>query len=304
MTPRISICVVGSANIDLTFRTSRFPRPGETLTGRSLHQGLGGKGANQAVAAARLGAEVTFIACTGRDGFGAEAIRQYQADGIRTDFVRQVDNQPTGTAAILVDDHAENCIVVIPGANQMLSEADIRSASRVIECSDAVLCQLETPLPATLQAFRIARGAKKLTVLTPAPMQPLPDQLLHLCDLCIPNRTEINHLVGHEVNNVDDAIDAARLLLRDRGVGSVAVTMGRDGAVIVDKTVAAHIPAVQVDAIDTTGAGDAFTAALAVFCCEGLTLLEAARKASLVAAITVTRVGTHPTFPRRDEISD
>ncbi len=303
MTPRSRICVVGSANIDLTFRTSRFPSPGETLTGRALHQGLGGKGANQAVAAARLGAEVTFISCTGRDGFGAEAIRQYQADGIRTDFIRQVDNQPTGTAAILVDDQAENCIIVIPGANQMLSETDIQSASSVIKRSDAVLCQLETPLAATIQAFQVARSAKKLTVLTPAPYQRLPDQLLHLCDLCIPNRTEICALVGHEVNNADDAIDAARLL-QDRGVGSVAVTMGRCGAVIVESQGATYIPASQVDAIDTTGAGDAFSAALAVFYCEGLSLAEAARKASLVAAITVTRLGAHPAFPRRDEIGD
>lgn len=299
MIRRSRICVIGSANVDLTFRTPRFPRTGETLTGRSLHQGMGGKGANQAVAAARLGADITFIACVGDDSFGEEAIRQYQADGICTDYVRRVDGQPTGTAAIVVDDQADNCIIVIPGANAHLSPSDIQRAASVIEEADAVVCQLETPMDATLEAFRIARRAGKLTVLTPAPTRELPDELLGLCDLCIPNRTEIEVLAGHMASTDQDAHAAANLL-RDRGVGAVAVTMGGHGAFIVNDTQATHIPAMMVDAVDTTGAGDAFSAALTVFLCEGCSLHEAATRASIVGALTVTRMGTHSAFPSRE----
>ncbi len=301
MTSRSRICVIGSANVDLTFRTPRFPRPGETLTGNSLHQCMGGKGANQAVAAARLGADVTFIACVGDDSFGEKAIRQYQVDGICTDYVRRVGGQTTGTAAIVVDDNAENCIIVIPGANAQLSRSDIQRAASVIEQADAIVCQLETPIDATLEAFRIARRAGKLTVLTPAPVVELPEELLCLCDLCIPNRTEIEVLVKRVVSSEQDAHSAADLL-RARGVGAVALTMGGHGAFIVNDTDAMHIPAMRVEAVDTTGAGDAFSAALTVFLCEGFSLREAATRASVVGALTVTRIGTYSAFPSRDKL--
>jgi len=297
------ICVLGSANVDLTFRTPRFPQPGETLTGHALHQGMGGKGANQAVAAARLGADVTFVACVGHDSFGVDAIRQYQSEGIHTDFVRQDRSRPTGTAAIVVDDHAENYIIVVPGANAGLTSDDVRRADAAIRQADAALCQLETPLEATLEAFRIARAAGKLTVLTPAPVMELPDELLRLCDVCVLNRTEIEVLVGLAVKGHDDAHAAAKALM-SRGVKSVALTMGGSGAFIANNTLAMHIPVIEVNAIDTTGAGDAFTAALAVSLAEGLPFQEAARRASLVAAITVTRLGTQSAFPRRAEIDE
>lgn len=295
------LCVIGSANVDLTFRTSRFPLAGETLTGRSLHQGMGGKGANQAVAAARLGAEVTFVACVGNDSFGTEAIRQYQRDGIRTEFIRQDPSEPTGTAAILVDDQAENCIIVIPGANAALSPVDVRNAATVIQEADAVVCQLETPLEATREAFRLAREAGKRTILTPAPVVELSDELLRLCDVCVPNRSEMEILVGRAVNDLDEAHQAAKLLM-SRGVKSVALTMGRNGAFIADERTAMHIPAVPVDAVDTTGAGDAFAASLAVSLCEGHTFPEAAQRASVVAALTVTRIGTHAAFPSSGDV--
>jgi ribokinase len=297
------ICVVGSANVDLTFRTPRLPLAGETLAGRSLHAGMGGKGANQAVAAARLGADVTFVACVGNDSFGAQAVGQYQLEGINTAFIRQDPNQPTGTAAIVVDDAAENCIIIVPGANAGLSPADVRAASSAIQQADAVLCQLETPLDATLEAFRLARAAGKLTVLTPAPVVELPDELLRLCDLCVPNRNEIEVLVGRAVHNHEDAHAAAKSLMT-RGVKSVALTLGASGAFLVDDAGAMHIAAVAVDAVDTTGAGDAFTAALAVSLADGLLLNEAAQRASVVAAITVTRIGTQAAFPRRNEVDE
>lgn len=299
MKPRI--CVIGSANMDLTFRTPRFPRAGETLTGHAFFQGLGGKGGNQAVAAARLGAEVTFVGKVGNDSFGKEAMEKYRADGINTDFLFQDHAHPTGTAAIVVDDQAENSIIVIPGANGTLSPDDVRNAASAIQQADAVVCQLETPIEATLEAFRIGRAAGKWTVLTPAPVIPLPDEIYGLCDLWVPNRLEIGALVGRSIESQNDARDAARILL-SRGGKAVAVTMGGGGAMIVDHIAAVHITAHPVKAIDTTGAGDAFVAALVVFLCEGLSLVEAGRRSAGVAALTVTRIGTHGAFPRRAEV--
>ncbi len=266
-----------------------------------MHQCMGGKGANQAVAAARLGAKVTFVACVGSDAFGHAAVEQYRAEGIDTAFVRQVAHTTTGTAAIVVDDAAENCIIVVPGANASLDTDDVRRASDVIAQADAVVCQLETPVTVTHEAFRIARSAGVRTVLTPAPVVELSDELLGLCDLCVPNRTEIERLVGCRVADVHGARLAARRLL-DRGVGSVALTMGSDGALIMDQSDWAHVPAQPVQAVDTTGAGDAFAAALSLALCEGHSLRAAAEFARRVSAISVTRLGTQTSFPRRNEI--
>jgi ribokinase len=297
------ICVVGSANIDLTFRTPRFPQPGETLTGRALHQGMGGKGANQAVAAARLGADVTFIACVGNDAFGKAAMDAYGAEGIHTTLIRQVEDQPTGTAAILVDDQAENCIIVVAGANAMLKQADVTAASTMIQQFNAVLCQLETPVKAAVEAFRLARAANVLTMLTPAPAEHVTDELLALCDICVPNKTEISTLTGQSIHSESDALRAAEKLC-ERGVKRVALTMGGGGVLLLDESGSTYIPAMNVDAVDTTGAGDAFTAALAVSLAEGRTLTDSARRASIVAAISVTRLGTQTAFPTKEEVSD
>ena len=303
MTKPCSICVVGSANVDLTFRTARLPRPGETVAGYSLVVGMGGKGGNQAVAAARLGASVAFVARVGNDAYGAEAIRAYQAEGIDATFIRQDANLPTGTAAIVVDDAAENCIIAVPGANAGLTPEDVRKASAVIQQADVVICQLETPLEATLEAFRLARAAGILTVLTPAPVMELPDQLLRLCDVCVPNQTEMELLAGMPVKSQSEARAAANLL-RTRGVRTVVVTMGDSGALLVDEAGAMQVPAVEVVAVDPTGAGDAFTAALAVSLAKGSELREAARRASVVAAITVTRLGTQTAFPSLAEVEE
>ncbi len=296
------LCVVGSANVDLTFRTPRFPRPGETLTGRGLQQGMGGKGANQAVAAARLGADVTFIACLGNDAFGTAALEAYVAEGIQTAWIRRVADQPTGTAAILVDDNAENSIVVVAGANASLLSQDVNAASSSIHQSDAVLCSLETPVEAAIEAFRLARAANRLTVLTPSPAEHVTDELLALCDLCIPNMSEVSQITGQEVHNEDNAVRATKELC-DRGVKRVVLTMGGDGVLLRDELGTARIPAMKVEAVDTTGAGDAFTAALAVALAEGRTLAEAGRRANLVAALSVTRLGTQTAFPTQKEVS-
>jgi ribokinase len=263
---------------------------------------MGGKGANQAVAAARLGAQVALIARVGNDTFGQEAIRRYRAEGLDTTFVRQDANCPTGTAAIVVDDVAENCILVVAGANARLSPEDVRDASAVIQNADVLLCQLETPLNATLEAFRLARAAGVRTVLTPAPVTALPDQLLRLCDLCVPNQTEMELLVGRKVDSQTDAQSAADML-RERGIQTVVVTMGGRGALLLDAEGATHISAVEIAAVDPTGAGDAFTAALAVGLAEGFSLRDAARQASIVGALTTTRIGTQAAFPSLAEVN-
>src|SRR5207237_10796204 len=190
------ICVVGSANVDLTFRTPRLPAPGETLAGRSFHLGFGGKGANQAVMAARLGAHVALVGRVGHDLFGEQTARHLRGQGVDTAHLRADARHPTGVASIAVDDRAQNCILVVPGANAGLTPADVRQAADAIRAAAVVLCQLEVPVDAVLEAFRVARGAGVRTVLNPAPALPLPDELLRLTDLCVPNETEAEQLTG------------------------------------------------------------------------------------------------------------
>lgn len=303
MTHCCRICVVGSANVDLTFRTVRLPKPGETLAGRGLHTGMGGKGANQAVAAARLGAKVNLVACVGNDSSGADAVDRYRSEGIDTSFVRRINGQATGTAAIIVDDEGENSILIVSGANANLSPADVQHSRAAIQQADAVLCQLETPIETAIAAFRLARSAGKRTMLTPAPVVKLPDELLNLCDLCVPNVTEMEALVGQAVDSQQAAAVAAQSLMA-RGVKSVALTMGRKGAFIADATQATHVPILEVETVDTTGAGDAFTAALAVSLAKGLSFHAAAQYARLVAAITISRIGTQSAFPTLAELNE
>jgi ribokinase len=301
-TTRPKITVVGSANVDLTFRTARLPVPGETFAGHSWHQGMGGKGANQAVVAARLGADVSFVARVGNDGFATQAIDAYEIDGINTKFIRHSKDQPTGTAAILVDDEAENCIIVVAGANAELCADDVRSAKTAIEAADVVICQLETPVEAAIEAFKIARAANVLTMLTPAPAKLVTDELLALSDACVPNKTEIAAITGKAVETEADCVLAAQTLMQ-RGVRQVALTMGGEGVLTLDHSGMSRIPATLVKAVDTTGAGDAFTGALAVSLAEGLPLSDAASRAAIVAAMSVTRIGTQTSFPSLDEVN-
>jgi ribokinase len=296
----VHICVVGSANVDLTFRTPRLPRPGETLTGRSFQHGFGGKGANQAIMARRLGAEVSFIARLGNDAFGQESLAHFRAQRLDTTHVHIDPECNTGVAAIIVDDSAQNCIVVEPGANAALSPDDIQKAAPAIHCANILLAQLEVPTETTLAAFRKARSANVRTILNPAPALPLPDQLLRLTDLCVPNETELEALTGCRADGLDTAAAAADILRR-RGARSVLVTLGDRGSLLLSDDHILPIPATPVTAVDPTGAGDALIGSLAVFWAEGLSLPEAARRASKLAALTVTRSGTHLSFPSRSE---
>lgn len=294
------VCVVGSSNIDLTFRTARLPRPGETLTGQSFQLGFGGKGANQAVMAARLGAHVTMVSRVGNDVFGEQTLHNYQQHGIDTTHARRDDNQPTGTAVIIVEDSGENCILLVPGANAALSPEDVQAAASVLGECGVLLCQLEVPIETTLEAFRLARAAGVRTILNPAPAVPLPDELLRLTDLCIPNETEAELLTGQRVTSVEDATTAAEIL-RQRGAGAVLVTLGERGVVVVEES-SELIPATPARAVDASGAGDAFIGSLAVFLLEGLPLRQAVFRANRAAAVSVTRPGTQASFPTRSEI--
>jgi ribokinase len=295
------IVVVGSTNIDLTFAVPRLPRSGETLAGRGLHTGFGGKGANQAVMAARLGAAVHMISAVGGDDFGRQALASYRAQNVDTTFVRVHESHPTGTAAILVDEQAHNCIVVVAGANAAVSPEDVLAARRAIESADVVLTQLETPLDAARQAFLLARAAGVRTVLNPAPAASLPEDVLALTDLCIPNETELETLIGGPVWSLEEA-QAAGEALRQRGPAEVIVTLGARGALVIGPAGTEHCPPVAVPAIDPTAAGDAFIGSLAVFLAQGMPLVQAARRASAVAAMTVTRPGAQCSFPSRAEI--
>jgi ribokinase len=294
------ICVVGSSNIDLISKVPRLPRLGETMVGHSFHLGYGGKGANQAVMAARLGARVTMVTKLGRDVFGQGTLENYRAQGIDTTFVLFDESTASGVAPIFVDDDARNFIVIVPGANNELSPADASAAADVIRAADVLVCQLEIPLATTLEAFRIAHAAHVRTILNPAPAVSLPDELLRLTDICVPNETEAELLTRLPVLSLDQAENAARKLI-ERGVRVAIVTLGERGALIVKHDTVEHVAPIKIEAIDSTGAGDAFIGSLAVFLGEGLALHDAVRRANAIAACSVTQIGTQSSFPNRAE---
>jgi ribokinase len=295
------VCVVGSANIDLTFRTPRLPEAGETVKARDVHLGCGGKGANQAVMAALLGARVRMVARVGNDPFGQQLVDNLSSFGVNTDHVGQDAALPTGMASIIVDDGARNCIAVSPGANEGLTPDVVRSAAGAIREARVLLCQLETPVEATVEAFRIARAGGVRTVLTPAPAQPLPEELLELTDLCVPNETEASLLSGVDTSTVQGASEAARIL-RQRGPRAVIVTLGSRGCLLAEGTEIQCFPARAVRAVDPTGAGDAFVGAIAATLAAGGTLADALPRASAAAALSVTRSGAQASYPSREEV--
>ena len=300
-TPRI--CVVGSSNIDLISKVPRLPKLGETLIGHSFRLDYGGKGANQAVVAAKLGAHVTMVTKIGRDVFGEGMLRNYREQGIDTTYVTFDEVRSSGVASIFVDDDAHNVIVIVPGANQGLSPADAHRACDAILAADILVCQLEVPVETTLEAFRIARSGGVRTILNPAPAVPLPDELLQLTGICAPNEVETEMLTGQSVETPAGAEAAARKLLA-RGPQVVILTLGERGALVVSRDQVEHLAAVKVDAVDPTGAGDAFIGSLAVFWGEGLSFDDAVRRANAIAALSVTRIGTQVSFPRRAEADE
>jgi ribokinase len=297
---RPRVCIVGSANMDLNAYVDRFPRPGETLPGRSFTTGFGGKGANQAVMAARRGADVRFIARVGDDPFGRDMLAHFAAEGIDTRFVLTTPGTATGAALITIDAAGRNTIVVVPGSNGALTAADIEAARGAIETADDLVCQMEVPLEANLAAIRIANAAKVPVIFNPAPAPPaLPDSLYaSLAVLCL-NETEAATLGGTE----SDPLAAARGFL-DRGAKRIVLTLGERGCVVVTADGARTIPAPRVNAVDTTGAGDAFVGSLAVDLAAGLDLHRAADRACRVAALTVQHPGTQASYPRTVDFPD
>lgn len=295
------ITVIGSSNTDMVIKTTKLPVPGETILGGNFFMNPGGKGANQAVAASRLGGKVSFIAKTGDDIFGKQAKQLFENEGVNTDYMFTDSENPSGVALITVDSAAENCIVVAPGANSNLGKADIDQAREEILRSDIILMQLEIPLETVSYAANIAHGAGKKVILNPAPARGLPDDLLQKLYIITPNETEAELLTGIKVSDMTTAEKAAKIL-HDKGVKIVIITLGSKGAFYFSGDGFKIVPAPKVEAIDTTAAGDVFNGALAVAISEGLELEKAVELANKAASISVTRLGAQSSAPYWKEI--
>jgi ribokinase len=296
------IVVLGSYVADLAFHVNALPAWGETRMGSSFAVGPGGKGSNQAVAAARAGGDVCFITKLGQDTFGDMARELYREEGIDTSFIASTQN-PTGAAAIILDEkRGENAIIIVPGACFEITTEEVDLAQDAIACSSIFVAQLELPVTVVEHGLQLARANGVTTILNPAPALPLPDSIYPLCDYLTPNESEAEALTGVAVEDLRGAERAAEILLA-RGVRNVALTMGANGVLLRSRDVMAHLPAISAGAVvETTGAGDAFNGGLAVALAEGRDFREAARFACAVAGISVTRKGTAPSMPRRDEV--
>jgi len=297
------ITILGIFVVDLAFETERLPAWGETMLGSTFRMGPGGKGSNQAIGAARLGGRVSFLSRVGRDTFGEMAFKTYAEEGVETEFLIADAECATGAAAILIEEgKGENAIVVAPGAASALRTEDVdRAAARIAE-SAVFMTQLEVPVPVVKYGLRLARERGVRTVLNPAPACKLEDAVFALCDYVTPNESEAAALTGLSVASVSEAERAAGELLR-RGARNVVVTLGAQGALVRNSEMTEHVPAYNAGPVlDTTGAGDAFNAGLAVGLSEGMELVRAVRFGCAVGAISVTRPGTAPSMPRRDEV--
>lgn len=295
------ILVVGSSNTDMVIKTTHFPAPGETILGGKFLMNAGGKGANQAVAAARLGGQVTFIGKIGDDIFGKQAVRKLEDEGINVNFVAVDTENPSGVALITVDEKGENSIVVASGANGTLSPADFDRALTELHESEFVLMQLEIPVPTVEYIARVASEKQKKVILNPAPAVTLSVELLHNIFLITPNETEAEILTGINVNDENSAFQAATFL-HQKGVEIVIITLGAAGAFLLKGGKGEIIRAPKVDAVDTTAAGDTFNGALAVALSEGKDIREAIAFANEAAAISVTRIGAQASVPFRHEL--
>ena len=299
-TPKI--VVVGSVNTDMVVKSERIPAPGETVTGGEFVMPAGGKGANQAVAAARLGAEVTLVAKVGQDMFGTQSVENFKRDNILTDFISADADKPTGVALILVDGQGENLISVAPGANAAITPDEVQKAADRISSADVVLLQLEIPMDAVEFTARLAAEAGVPVVLDPAPAAPLAAELLGNVTYLTPNESEAARLTGIEVTDEPTARAAAQKLIA-AGVDNVILTMGTQGALVAGADASFVVPSHTGEAVDSTAAGDAFNGGLAFALARGLTLKDAVREAALVGALSVTKMGAQPSLPTADELA-
>ena len=296
-----SISVVGSSNMDLVIKTERIPRPGETILGGEFVMIAGGKGANQAVAAARLGAQVNFIARVGNDAFGTSMLENFARDGINSDYVVKDQSKASGVATITVDSNGENSIVVAPGANAALTPADVEAAEKVIAESDSLLLQLEVPLETVIRAAELARKHGTRVILDPAPAQKLPDNLLKLVDILTPNESEAELLTGIAGDSEETARKQAESL-SSSGVCCVLVTRGASGSLLYDGKEFKSFSALKVKSVDSTAAGDCFNGALAAALSEGKSIDQSIAFASRAAACSTTRLGAQDSLPGKFEM--
>ncbi|MEE3651728.1 MULTISPECIES: ribokinase [unclassified Brenneria] len=295
------LVVLGSINADHILNLEQFPRPGETVIGKQYRIAFGGKGANQAVAAGRSGADISFIACVGDDDIGARIRQQLSDDRIDVSAVEAVANETTGVALIFVNGEAENIIAINAGANAAVTPDYLNRHQQQIIDADALLMQLESPLETVLASARLAHENHTRVILNPAPACELPDELLSLIDIITPNETEAQRLTGIAVNTEDDAAGAARVL-HQKGIATVLITLGSRGVWLSENGQGQRIPGYRVQAVDTIAAGDTFNGALVTALLENQSMLSAVKFAHAAAAIAVTRPGAQPSVPWREEI--
>ena len=296
-----TIVVVGSTNTDMVIKASHLPQPGETILGGTFFMSAGGKGANQAVAAARLGGSVLFIAKTGYDIFGKQSVELFEKEGIDISGIQRDHYQPSGVALITVDDKGENCIVVAPGANAALTPGDINDVKEKIANASLLLVQLEIPIETVEHVAGIASSNNVKLVLNPAPAAKLSDELLKKVSIITPNQKETEMLTGIRVNDQASAKQAAEFLHK-KGIDTVIITMGAMGAFVFHQDKFSMIPGHKVNVVDTTAAGDVFNGALVVALSEGDTMEDAVAFACKAAAISVTRLGAQASAPTREEV--
>lgn len=292
------ILVIGSLNADLVVRAPHFPQPGETISGDDLHIIPGGKGANQAVAAARQGASVVMLGRVGKDSFGPFLLDSLKSDSVDITNVH-ADDSATGTAIIVVDASGQNSIVLSAGANGKVSPADVNNASSLN--SSLILLQLEIPIPTVLYAAHYAKQNGIRVILNPAPAKSLPDELISLIDFIVPNETELSLLTGLEVKDIPSAEQAAKVLLK-RGAKNVIVTLGSKGALLVSNKQVAQVNAYKINVVDTTAAGDAFIGGFASALLRGVEIEEAVKYANACGALATTKFGAQPSLPTKEEV--
>ena len=295
------ILVVGSSNTDMMIKTEHLPRPGETVLGGSFFMNPGGKGANQAVAVARLGGQIAFICKTGSDIFGHQSHQLFEEEGIDTSYIFSDTKNPSGVALITVDENAENCIVVASGANANLSPDNLAKAENAVDEAEFVLMQLEIPIETVAFVADMAYKKNKKIILNPAPAQKLSEELLQNLYLITPNETEAELISGIKISDEQSTVDAAKKIA-DMGVDHVIITLGSKGALVYSDQACEFVPSVKVKAIDTTAAGDIFNGALVVALAEGRSLIDSVRFACKASAISVTRIGAQSSAPYRNEV--
>ncbi len=302
MGQRKGVAILGIFVADLAFRAGRLPGIGETIAGSGFKVGPGGKGSNQAVAAARAGAQVTFISKIGRDEFGAIALATWKKEGI-TPRVIEMSDQPTGAAFIYVNEtNGDNAIIVVPGAAATIGPDDVDASAQAIREASVFITQLEQPVAAARRGLEIAKASGAVTIFNPAPAERFDDELYRFCDYVTPNESEASLLTGITVRTAGDAREAGDVFLR-KGAMAALITLGEAGAYLHSASQSVLVPALKAGAVvETTGAGDAFNGGLAAALAEGASALDAARFGTAVAGISVTREGTAPSMPARREV--